>query len=353
MPTTDSCNYIELRRCDDDTATGMFVVKAPNADGWRSDDVTPYPTSTNPYLFTGQRYDPEIELHYFKARTYHQRLGRFIQRDPIGYVDGMNLYAAYFAMWGGVDPMGLIYRWTRDWVLGIDSRMIEQNQAMLAARAREAAERARQQNDAQTANRMDEIARDAEQTGRDFSDQVGARALEAATSCKRRCGESVLACSNRIGESADIQDQLFNAGIDLGLNAVGVEGYASPTSPSDIANGTALADAAVGAGVSFARDTAIDSINNARVGPHITRSAQALTRMATGIDGGSAGSMINSMARRQAQRVAGQNAANFRNALRGAGRGLRGGLAGWLAWETGLRAGALLAHCSCEPECCD
>ena len=34
-----------------------------------------------------------LTLHAFaRARYYHPRLGRFIQRDPIGYVDGVNLY---------------------------------------------------------------------------------------------------------------------------------------------------------------------------------------------------------------------------------------------------------------------
>jgi len=35
-------------------------------------------------------------------------LGRFMQRDPLGYVDGMSQYAYYAGMWGGVDPTGLI-----------------------------------------------------------------------------------------------------------------------------------------------------------------------------------------------------------------------------------------------------
>lgn len=35
------------------------------------------------------------------------RTGRFMQRDPAGYVDGMNQYAAFHVMHSTVDPMGL------------------------------------------------------------------------------------------------------------------------------------------------------------------------------------------------------------------------------------------------------
>ena len=41
-----------------------------------------------------------------RARMLHPRMGRFIQRDPLGYVDGTNLYGAYHVMRGGLDPMG-------------------------------------------------------------------------------------------------------------------------------------------------------------------------------------------------------------------------------------------------------
>ncbi len=46
-------------------------------------------------------------LMYFRARYYSAELGRFIGRDPLGYVDGMSLYRGYFVP-GGVDPSGEI-----------------------------------------------------------------------------------------------------------------------------------------------------------------------------------------------------------------------------------------------------
>lgn len=47
----------------------------------------------NPYRFTGRQYDPESGNYYYRARIYSPRLGRFLQMDPLGFVDGMNLYA--------------------------------------------------------------------------------------------------------------------------------------------------------------------------------------------------------------------------------------------------------------------
>ena len=55
---------------------------------------TPVPNSAvgNPYLFTGRRLDEESGLYYCRARYYSVERGRFLQRDPLWYVDGMNLY---------------------------------------------------------------------------------------------------------------------------------------------------------------------------------------------------------------------------------------------------------------------
>ena len=59
----------------------------------------------NAYLFTGRRLDPETGMYYYRYRYYSAELGRFVSRDPIGYVDGMNLYRGYFVP-NMLDPSG-------------------------------------------------------------------------------------------------------------------------------------------------------------------------------------------------------------------------------------------------------
>jgi len=56
--------------------------------------------------FQGLWHDEAIDTVDNRARVYLPPLGRFAQTDPLGYPDGLNPYAAYHVMWGGVDPTG-------------------------------------------------------------------------------------------------------------------------------------------------------------------------------------------------------------------------------------------------------
>jgi len=60
----------------------------------------------NEFGFTGRYLDKETGLWYFRARYYSGSLGRFMSRDPAGYVDGYQLYRAWMIP-NFLDPTGL------------------------------------------------------------------------------------------------------------------------------------------------------------------------------------------------------------------------------------------------------
>ena len=88
-----------------DEFTGAIVESYAYGPFGASDEVS---GAGNPCRFTGRRLDDETGFYHYRARVYSVALGRFLQPDPAGFADGLNLYA-YVANdpMNFIDPMGL------------------------------------------------------------------------------------------------------------------------------------------------------------------------------------------------------------------------------------------------------
>ena len=90
---TNSVGYIVEAYYTDAYGNTLIFIE-PGSDGrWFTDDDVQSSYCANEIIYCGYRYDPESQLYYVRNRTYNSVLGRWIQRDPIGYSGGINLSA--------------------------------------------------------------------------------------------------------------------------------------------------------------------------------------------------------------------------------------------------------------------
>jgi RHS repeat-associated protein len=101
-------SVMEITEMDEDVAVSYrynpygAVTITRNSEEQSSDPLG------NPWMYTGRFNDEETGLYYYRARAYSPVTGRFLQRDPLGYGPGANLYAYCDASPAAHrDPLGL------------------------------------------------------------------------------------------------------------------------------------------------------------------------------------------------------------------------------------------------------
>jgi len=107
-PVTQYFDYNDLGSVANLTTTTGATASSYNFDAFGNLLTTQAGNDTNRYLFSTKELDKRSGLYYFGARYYDPEVGRWLTPDPLGMIDGPNIYAyAQNNPINLVDPYGL------------------------------------------------------------------------------------------------------------------------------------------------------------------------------------------------------------------------------------------------------
>lgn len=93
------------------TDSGQTVTDSQAYDAW-GQVLERTGTTENPFEWIGALgyYKDQVTgMYYVRARSYRASIGRWLSPDPLLFIDGPNLYVAYFAP-NTSDPTGTVIR---------------------------------------------------------------------------------------------------------------------------------------------------------------------------------------------------------------------------------------------------
>ena len=112
--TTSYHHYEALGSTRELTDASETITDTYSYDAW-GNTITSTGTTPNPFQWTGNvgyYFDTDTANYYIRARTYQPTTGRWMSADPLMFIDGLNLYLAYFVP-NSMDPSG-----TKDCIYG-------------------------------------------------------------------------------------------------------------------------------------------------------------------------------------------------------------------------------------------